>query len=283
MRRHHCWVPGWECALASAEDVRFSSLLGEVATYDGLRTVTFWSLGPGMMKMKCRARLVLPWQPGEFEACYAGCWYIYHGRGSPRPVTMVCRHRSVRSAVMVFKPPYQTCVLGRDGWAEKKDMYFSGVFSSAQDVLVMAYGPLTWFGQKVLHVYQPNEKLQWVSLYTLRTQSAEVSRYIIKPQLVISAWGTLGSCVLTATGPQVLDPDSAVVGHTFAQNSIWSCQSRLLNSNPQFVSRVPYPMQAFETQAVVGKHAITAHFPPQQRQFLRNMSGARLSWISVCA
>ena len=302
MRRHHCWVSGWECALASAQDVCFSSLLGEVATFDGLRTVFFWSLGPGMMKMKCRARVVLShvlsW-PGLLTACYAGSWYICN-TGAPS-LTMVCRHRSARSASNVVFAPKLSFVDANLAQV----VHFWGVHGCDPDFLVMEYGPWKGFGPKILRVYRPNEQLQWVSLWTLRLGCAQITCSIILPQIVVLAWHKVQYCWLkfTALGLQFLGTDAVILSHEFEQNSLrsspcfqancrWCHEKRPCHfrDNCALCHRELETWVLFRAHKVSVKDAgrsqsgcVTVHCPPQQQQFVRNMSDVRLFWISACA
>jgi hypothetical protein len=281
-KRFDCWIPGWECAMASAHYIQFSSLLGEAATYDGARTVYFWSLGEGL-KMKCRARLLLQKQPGSFGGHYAGSWYICYDRCSWDPIAMISRRRRRKHPAHVLLAP--------------RHSFFNPalpnlqVYSSEPGCLVVQQGCDTFgAGQRVFWVYKENKEQQWELSFVFRCKVAECLGSVMKPQALILASHPHPPVVhmLCESGPQVVDQDAVLVGRWYWKDVLWTCRvkDRLAwNCKTQTVSYLQFLMHT-----VWDKHAfhvpcfeLTLCCPPEQRQFVRNMSGARLSWISACA
>ncbi len=280
MTRRYCWIPEWgECALASASDVYFSSLLGEVAAYDaGACTVCFWKFGPDV-KMKCCARMVLREKFHNFRACFAGYWFVYCEAGYVGPVMMIRRHPKRRHAVLMTSAPLMPLF--------KPSVYDAevliGVNSLGLDLFAVLSGPNFFFERKVVSVYRQNQDMQWVLLYTACANVAE-AQCVIKPHFVLAV-GFFRSkhYVFTEAGPHALDSDACVVVLNRTFDVLWSCRVEDFGPYSSGYSWI------WATDAlVVGRNAVSKPFtlcccPGEQRQCLRKVNKARQCWISACA
>jgi hypothetical protein len=278
---HYRWIPEWgDFAMASdAEDIQFSSLLGEVATFDGVRGICFWTMGS---PLKCRTRIELPFDLDGFSACYAGHWYVYC-TGSVGSTRMICRQYSSDGHAAIFAMP------SVDRFDLRAGMYSppTSVYGPQHDLLAIVYRERY---SSLILMYRQNELLQWVLECQFSPKGVAFDPFIIKPHACMVGYRKhkLVYYAVTPHGLQIACSPIDVMGydrmHWF--NDLWQEYPEYSVSWSSFLVRTKFrnnPWKLPWSSWYYRPITFSLHCPWKKQRLVLNITDARQSWMSACA